>query len=188
MLSSASHLRCAHSFRALDWEDPAHPAAREEPRHGARAVLRCTVCCGGTIGNVVVYCLHLEVFCGMLARMRQFADVLSDVRRVLDVHGAGTPVAIMGDLNTMAHGIARLSPRCCGDRMRWRSLGWYEAQVWDRHIFRNVGGQPSAALRSFGLPEDVCAALVNPGGWLLLGGCVHSVLQALSTRLTWCAT
>jgi hypothetical protein len=106
----------------------------------------------------------------MLARMRHLADVFTDARRVLAEHGATTRIAIMGDLNTMAHGIARLSPRFCCDRMRVCSVGRYEAEVWDQHIFRNINGQPSAALRSFGLPADVCAALVNPG--LLLGVCM----------------
>lgn len=161
------------SFNALDWETPgSHPAVRQEPRRGARAALRCTVCCGGTIGNLVVYCLHLEVFCGMLARMRQFADALTDARHVLQRHGASTRIAIMGDLNTMAHGIARLSPRYCCDGMRLRSMGLYEAQVWDRHILQNVGGRPSAALRSFGLPADVCDALVNPGTLPVLCWCI----------------
>lgn len=153
----------------MDWENPSsHPAARQEPRRGARAALRCTVHCGGTVGDLVVYCLHAEVYCGMLARMKNFADVLTDARRMLHEHAA-RPIAIMGDLNTMAHGIARLSPRFCCDRMRVRSLCLYEAQVWDRHVFRNVGGQPSAALRAFGLPADVCAALVNPGALLVVG-------------------
>jgi hypothetical protein len=42
--------------------------------------------------------------------------------------------AILGDLNTMAHGVARLSPRYCTDRMRALSLGTAEAVVWERHV------------------------------------------------------
>lgn len=38
------------------------------------------------------------------------------------------------DLNTMAHGIARLSRHHCNDVMRWRSLGYSEAQWWDCHV------------------------------------------------------
>ena len=38
--------------------------------------------------------------------------------------------AILGDLNTMGHGIARLSRRQCTDALRFRSLGSYEAEVW----------------------------------------------------------
>lgn len=46
--------------------------------------------------------------------------------------------AIMGDLNTMAHGIARLSPNYCCDHLRWRALGWYEAALWNRYVFSQV--------------------------------------------------
>lgn len=34
----------------------------------------------------------------------------------------------------MAHGIARLSPRYCTDRMRYLSLGRDEAVMWQRHV------------------------------------------------------
>lgn len=46
--------------------------------------------------------------------------------------------AIMGDLNTMAHGVARLSPSYCCDILRWRALGWYEAAWWDRFVLSEV--------------------------------------------------
>lgn len=140
----------------IDWEDPgSHPAVKREPRKGARAILRCTVDCREQFNTtIVVYCLHLEVFCGMLARMEQMADVMIDVEQVLMAKGRSTPVAIMGDLNTMAHGIARLSPNYCCDHMRWRSLGLYEAQVWQRHIFQNTGEGASLALRAYGLSKQ----------------------------------
>jgi len=48
---------------------------------------------------------------------------------------AGVPVAVLGDLNTMANGVARLSPHYCCDHMRWRTLGCSEAQFWHRHVF-----------------------------------------------------
>lgn len=40
--------------------------------------------------------------------------------------------ALLGDLNTMAHGIARLARHHCNDRMRLRSFGMDEASVWTR--------------------------------------------------------
>ena len=43
--------------------------------------------------------------------------------------------AILGDLNTMAHGIARLSPHYCCDHMRLWSLGQPEALFWHRTVF-----------------------------------------------------
>ena len=41
---------------------------------------------------------------------------------------------ILGDLNTMAHGVARLSPLYCCDAMRWRTLGRTEAHFWHHHV------------------------------------------------------
>lgn len=44
--------------------------------------------------------------------------------------------AIFGDLNTMAHGIARFSPKFCTDKMRFWSLGQSEAVFWDYNVFQ----------------------------------------------------
>ena len=43
--------------------------------------------------------------------------------------------AILGDLNTMAHGIARFSPKFCTDKMRFWSLGQSEASFWHHKVF-----------------------------------------------------
>ena len=43
--------------------------------------------------------------------------------------------AILGDLNTMAHGIARLSPNYCCDAMRFWSIGQTEAYFWHHKVF-----------------------------------------------------
>ncbi len=146
----------------IDWEDPGcHPAVQREPRRGQRAALRCTVKCSEHTEHpdIVVYCLHLEVFCGMLARMEQMADVMADAKHVLSMHGQYS-IAIMGDLNTMAHGIARLSPNYCCDIMRWKSIGYYEAQVWQRLVFDNRGGPPSPVLRGYGLSQQTYVSLL----------------------------
>lgn len=42
--------------------------------------------------------------------------------------------AILGDLNTMAHGIARLSPDYCCDAMRFWSIGQTEAYFWHHNV------------------------------------------------------
>lgn len=80
----------------------------------------------------------------------------------------------------MGHGIARLSPSFCCDRMRFRNLGSTEAAFWDRNIIQ----QPDAAflpdrdgqsrnaeeqallnsrLQRFGVANDVCRDALNPG-------------------------
>ena len=53
--------------------------------------------------------------------------------------------AILGDLNTMAHGIARLSPNFCNDRMRFLSIGQSEATFWHQNLFMvpDMAFQPS---------------------------------------------
>ncbi len=42
--------------------------------------------------------------------------------------------AILGDLNTMAHGLARLSPKYCCDKMRFWGLGRPEAHFWHHNL------------------------------------------------------
>lgn len=71
----------------------------------------------------------MQVFCGMLGRIWQFSDILADSRQQPHLHQA-----ILGDLNTMANSIARLSPHYCCDMMRWWSLGYSEAQWWDKFV------------------------------------------------------
>lgn len=165
-------------------------------------MLRATVRPPG-LAPLLVYCAHLEVFCGVLARLAHLADVFDDartqmgkvctwgrgrgsgcesgslsgwssmagllheqaratplardagVRRWRGAHGPGLPtlhslppdvhtlpalfcnaranpphhrqgfdrIAILGDMNTMAHGIARVSPSYCCDALRFRCVG-----------------------------------------------------------------
>mmetsp|Transcript_8371 Transcript_8371/g.25104 ORF Transcript_8371/g.25104 Transcript_8371/m.25104 type:complete len:379 (+) Transcript_8371:2625-3761(+) len=167
-----------HRSHPVDW-DATHargPPAKE-PRRGRRAVLAATV--QAPAGPLLVYCVHLEVFCGMLARIAQFADIIRDGREQL--RKGIFHQAILGDLNTMAHGVARLSPHYCCDVMRWRSLGSSEAQWWDRYVLSasdnawqpvsdQVRGQEvtqegagNARLKALGVREDVTQDVLNPG-------------------------
>lgn len=121
-----------HSMHPVDWNDPKQPLAQTEPRRGQRAALAATV--HTPQGPLLCYCLHLEVFCGMLARIEQFADVLQDSK--IQMKKGLYHQAILGDLNTMAHGIARLSPKFCKDKMRFWSIGQSEAAFWDQAVFQ----------------------------------------------------
>ena len=116
-----------HSHQPVDWEREGE--SRREPRRGGRVALAATV--HSPLGPVLVYSLHLEVFTGITGRLLQFADVLRDC--VLP--GRPTMQVICGDLNTMAHSVARLSPAYCCDSFRWRSLGWHEARFWAENLF-----------------------------------------------------
>lgn len=81
--------------------------------------------------HVLAYSVHLEVFCGIFGRMRQFSQILAHSRAHLATHPYQM---ILGDLNTMAHGLARFFSRYCCDAMRWRSLGWSEAEWWQKNL------------------------------------------------------
>jgi hypothetical protein len=54
---------------------------------------------------------------------------------------------ILGDLNTMGHSVARLSPNYCSDRMRWGSFGTYEAAWWQKHVLSVTGERSPSCVR-----------------------------------------
>ncbi|KAK9846438.1 hypothetical protein WJX81_003784 [Elliptochloris bilobata] len=112
-----------------------HELAQREPRRGRRLTLAALVHVPQR-PPLLVYSAHLEVFCGVLARITQFADIIRDSKEHIDqgiVHQA-----VLGDLNTMGHGVARLSHRHCTDALRLRSLGWYEAEVWHAAVLSQM--------------------------------------------------
>lgn len=118
-----------HSHHPIDWG--AVGAKFREPRVGERAILIANVMVPGLGSSLMCYSLHLEVFCGIFDRLQQFGDVLEDSRK----HVAEHPYQlIFGDLNTMAHGIARFSSLYCRDWLRWGSLGLSEAAWWRENV------------------------------------------------------
>lgn len=78
------------------------------------------------------YSVHLEVFTGIMGRMKQFADILSHSYNSIATHPYQL---IFGDLNTLGHSIARLSRSFCCDDLRWKSIGESESQFWKSHLF-----------------------------------------------------
>lgn len=132
-----------------------------EPRAGCRNFIR--VCIPPeertrpSLPPVHIYSVHFEVFCGMLDRVRQLGDVMSDMKDVLRSYNSWMvtkygwsrkkypqPSFIMaGDLNTMAHGFVRFSPLYARDRMRFFSLGeteacWLQRKVLSRRMSRKI--------------------------------------------------
>lgn len=104
-----------------------------EPRKGKRRSLACFLRHPlNPNQRLIVYSVHLEVFCGIFGRLRQFSQILEHSRRHLSTH---PHQMILGDLNTMAHGLARFLPNYCCDGMRWKSVGWSEAEWWQRNLF-----------------------------------------------------
>jgi hypothetical protein len=94
---------------------------------------------------LLLYSVHLEVFCGPIGRLLQFADILEHSRAAA---AAGLARQIIGgDLNTMGHGVARLSPYHCTDHLRWGTLGQSEAAFWQQHLF-DVKGEACGVVRN----------------------------------------
>lgn len=149
------------------------------------------------LDGVLIYSAHLEVFCGAADRAAQYADIVADSRRERGREmarwraggaAAGAPAptprhAVLGDLNTMAHGVARLSPHYAQGALRWRTLGWTEGEWWERHVLWRPGAataggdsdeeddndDPSVLaarrrLERWGVPKDAARSLLpNPG-------------------------
>ncbi|KAI9216269.1 hypothetical protein BC828DRAFT_393888 [Blastocladiella britannica] len=174
-----------HAYQAFDWERDGEK--KREPRRGGRCTVMAEFAVPGFGSNtpssssssltgtvaaaaaavtqpLMVYSAHLEVFCGMLARVAQFSEILgraSCTRREFPMQFIGA------DLNTMAHGIARFSPSYCTDSMRWRTLGSTEAEWLTSNVLappahaRDLPFNP--ALLSLNLPPAVVEAARNPG-------------------------
>lgn len=115
----------------FNWERDG--AKLNEPRKGSRRSLACFLKHPlYPSRKLLVYSVHLEVFCGIFGRLRQFSQILEHSRANLVEY---PHQMILGDLNTMAHGLARFFPNYCCDGMRWRSVGWSEAEWWQRNLF-----------------------------------------------------
>jgi len=113
-------------------------------------------------GAVECYSCHLELFCGILDRVCIVSEILKDVfQRQNEVKYQ----ALLGDFNTLAHGIARLSPHYCKDFLRWRSIGSHEAEWWEDNIFsfHVEDGPKNTNLLGYGLPNQVLIDARNPG-------------------------
>jgi len=173
-----------HRHQPVNWERPAHPLAKLEPRRGERVSLAVDLVVPWDVdkkeqgtGLLTVYCCHLEVFCGATHRVAQFSEIFADARRVIceDDSGRGggnydvaRRMMILGDLNSMGNGIARLSPSYCKDLTRWLNFGWSEAEWWHHNVFsvRDDGKDPAPPanmrLKRWGLDHQVCVDAVNP--------------------------
>lgn len=86
------------------------------------------------------------MFTGIIGRIRQFNCILRDAARHChnpEQSSLVTPYqAILGDLNTLGHGIARLSPLYCRDGYRWRSIGMSVCMCRSITVLIAFNGQP----------------------------------------------
>ena len=171
-----------HRHQIVDWDREG--LARGEPRRGFRYTVTALVDVPGwgagaaaaaSAGPLRLYSSHLEVFCSAFQRVAQFCDVFDDSRASEAEDGARMQI-VGGDLNTMGHGIARLSPKYCGhDWARFWTLGQSEGGWFARNVLHGEvkteqapqGPQKerryNASLRWWGLPQDVCESAINNG-------------------------
>ncbi|KAI8138339.1 Endonuclease/exonuclease/phosphatase [Fennellomyces sp. T-0311] len=118
-----------HQYHGFDWDR--HGDRLREPRKGRRYSLAATVR-APDLPPVLCYCLHLEVFTGIIDRVASFSEIFQDASK----HKEEYPHQIIcGDLNTMAHSIARLASKYATDRYRYLSIGESESKWWDRRVF-----------------------------------------------------
>jgi len=147
-----------HRYQPVDWEDSSVAVTTWEPRRGRRLSLAATVVTPQ--GPLLVYSAHLEVFTGIVGRLEQFSELL---RHSKDKISRGyTHQALLGDLNTLGHGIVRWSPQHCNDSLRWRSLGHSEGQFWTDYVLQvydPVYGKVSMASQPPLMPQKLVEGL-----------------------------
>lgn len=163
-----------HTHHPVDWESEGD--AYREPRKGKRAILGAAVRVPGLDKPVICYSLHLEIFCGIPGRIRQFADVFDSAKEQL----SRSPYQlIFGDLNTCVHGLARMAQKCARDSIRFSTFGYSEAAWWTKHIFQRIPEpgrlKPESEMLNLVpkfLPSSDVDRLVNP--YFYDPFCVHS--------------
>lgn len=118
------------------------------------------------------------MFAGITDRIAAFSEIFHDA----SLHKNDIPhQLIFGDLNTMAHSIARLSLKYARDRYRFLSLGETESEWWDKRVlsFHEDDGPVNTRLSAWrwlpsswilkwpkiftGLPMGVLKMARNPG-------------------------
>ena len=143
-----------HKYQPVIWEKEGY--SRKEPRKGDRYFLASMIEVAKNT-YIDVYSIHLEVFCGITGRIQQFSDVplYANNRQKLVNENDKLIQVIGGDLNTMAHGVARFSPKYCGnDWMRLITIGKSEGKWWLDNAF--CGGNTAVEnLKWWGFTEDV---------------------------------
>lgn len=121
-----------------DWETNGY--SEGQPRGGGRVSLWIDI----EVNKSIVRCVttHLENKCGILGRVRQFAEMLPTLFSVDGDSKSFDAMVIGGDLNTLNHGVVRFDffsqP---GDRLRFSTIGLSEAEWWSRNVFQTADGR-----------------------------------------------
>lgn len=106
-----------------------------------------------------------QVFCGVIGRLAMLSEVLADVRET----ASRIPhQALFGDLNTMQHGIARLSRDYCDDTLRWRLPVTESEWLHENVVSYTVDDGPTNSLvESFFYDEGLLEAQATPISFLM---------------------
>lgn len=152
-LSKENTIAIKHKYQPVNWEKEGYD--RKEPRKGDRYFIATLIQISKNI-FIDVYTIHLEVFCGISGRIEQFSDVPLYAKNRQELFNKKIIQVIGGDLNTMAHGIARLSPKYCGnDWMRYVTIGKSEGQWWLDNAL--CGGEKAFQnLKWWGFNDEIC--------------------------------
>ncbi|KAI9364123.1 Endonuclease/exonuclease/phosphatase [Pilaira anomala] len=155
-----------HRKEAFNWNRDG--AKLKEPRRGQRYTLVGTIF-ASPLPPIICYCVHLEVFTGIIGRIHNFSDIFEDAAK----HAKEYPHQIIaGDLNTMAHSIVRLSTKYARDRYRILSLGDSESNWFDRHVmavYRDPQHEYNLRLAGAGFPFCMAPIRLVRFFWRLLG-------------------
>ncbi|CAG9467750.1 unnamed protein product [Pedinophyceae sp. YPF-701] len=162
-----------HQHTPVDWNRRRALMSWLEPRKGGRVTLGCLV--RTPMGDVVVYSAHFEVFCGMIDRMVQLSEVFEDARA--QIRRGRYAQVLAGDLNTLAHGLARFSPMFATDRMRFRTWGSCESEIWDRDVMS--WQDPDFGYAGGVLPKKPTARSPTSRSVLRLPGMVYQSMRAV---------
>lgn len=147
-----------HHRETFAWNRLGH--TKKEPRVGERFTLGAELVTPN--GVVVVYSAHFEVFTGITGRLQSYREILNDSTQRIAKGGSPYQV-ILGDFNTLSHGIARCSSSYCNDSYRWRSLGYTESEWWIANIFHHETHNQAGFYDPFDAYQD--ATLSNYKGW-----------------------
>lgn len=147
-----------HKCQPYNWNRDGHIYG--EPRRGERMTLAVTMkipCIhNDNVNNnddeklknyklLRVYNAHFELFCGLTHRLHILSDIYNDVRKHLHLTKYH---AILGDFNTLAHSIARLSSKYCKDHMRYCTVGYTEPEWLCKNVL-NVCDEEERAMSGY---------------------------------------
>ena len=144
-----------HKVQPVDWA--AEGESFKEPRIGGRITPYAKI---GSPGRALeVYGPHLELFCGASHRMAQ----MSEIMRHAEGLEPGSRVVIAGDLNTGAHGLGRALPKFARDHLRWKTIGYTEAEWWEAKFWSDKAKNPMGFRDPFHKKRDYTMEVATLG-------------------------